>query len=36
VYSSKIIQVIKKNELGVAYCVYGGEERCIQGFDANT
>ena len=33
-YSSpNIVQVIKKNEMGEARSTYGGEERCILGFD---
>ena len=27
---------IKKNELGRAFIMYGGEERCIQGFVGET
>jgi hypothetical protein len=27
---------IKKNEMGGACTTYGGEERCIQGFDWET
>jgi len=27
---------IKKNEMGAACDVYGGGERCVQGFDGET
>jgi hypothetical protein len=27
---------MKKNEMGGACGMYGGEERCIQGFDGET
>jgi len=37
-YSSPIIRVIKsrKYKMGVAWNMYGGEERCIQGFGGKT
>jgi hypothetical protein len=36
-YSSPdIIWVIKKNEVGGACSMYGGEQRCMQGFSGET
>jgi hypothetical protein len=34
--SSNIIRVIKKSKMGRAYGMYGGQERCIQGFGEKT
>jgi hypothetical protein len=35
-FSPDIIRVIKKNEIGRACSVYGGEERCIHDFGGET
>ena len=35
-YSSNIIWVIKKNEMGGECSKNGGKERCIQGFGGET
>jgi hypothetical protein len=34
--SANIIRVIKKNEIDGACGMYGGKERCIQGFGVKT